>query len=54
MAGLVRWQIYLLSYEPQHLGVVEAPDRDSAIEVAIKKFKIPDQDRQKLVAQRTD
>jgi|HubBroStandDraft_6_1064221.scaffolds.fasta_scaffold266982_2 hypothetical protein len=54
MAKLDHWQIYLLRHEPEYLGVVAAADRDAAIEVAIKKFKIPDQDRQKLFAQRTD
>ena len=49
-----RWQIYLLRGEAQRLGVVEALDGVSAIEVAIEKFGIVGRDRHKLFVQRMD
>jgi hypothetical protein len=49
---LYRWQIYTLSHEAQHLGMVEATDSGAAIKAAIVKFGIDERDRRKLFAQR--
>jgi hypothetical protein len=51
---LYRWQIYMLRHEAEHLGVVEAPDSDSAVKAAIKKFGVDERDRPKLFALRTE
>jgi hypothetical protein len=43
----------LVRAKGQHLGLVEAPEAETAIKVAIKKFEISDPERQRrLTAQR--
>ena len=49
-----RWEIYLLREEAHRLGDVEAPDIDTAIKAAIKKFKITGPSQRKLYGQRLD
>ena len=51
---LFHWQIYVLRREAQRLGVVEAPDSDSAIKAAIEKLKLTERDWRKLFALRVD
>jgi hypothetical protein len=50
-----QWHIYLLRKKGEFVGVVEAPDKDTAIKVAIEQFAIRDPEKQKrLSAQRVD
>jgi hypothetical protein len=47
------WLIYRIRKKSEYLGTVAAPDRETAIKVAIKSFKVDDADQQKrLMAQR--
>jgi hypothetical protein len=50
------WRIHRIRSTPAaYIGIVEAPDEEAAIQVAIKEFKITDSDEQKrLVATRRD
>jgi len=49
------WEISLIRKRAQHVGYIEAPDAESAIKAAIKKFEIKDPEKQKrLAAQRMD
>jgi hypothetical protein len=34
---------------PEYVGIVEAPDQQSAEAAAVKKFKMTDEDRKRLV-----
>jgi hypothetical protein len=51
----VRWRITHLKGTPaKFLGYVEAPDEKSAIEAAVKEFKIAEALRDRIVAQRDE
>ena len=53
---LPRWRVIRLKATPAvELGTVEAPDADTAIEIAIKRFEITDPvHQQRLAARRVD
>ena len=52
---LHKWEIFVIRKKAERLGVVEAPDQDAAIKIAIAAFGITDPERQKrLSAQRMD
>jgi hypothetical protein len=50
------WTIYHIRGTPAQLvGIVyEAPDQESAIKKAIEEFKVPENQRNRLIAQRRD
>ena len=39
---------------PEYVGIVEAPDQQSAEAAAVKKFKLSDDDRKRLVVRTRD
>jgi hypothetical protein len=48
---LPRWQIVRLKATPaRFIGLVDAPDEESAIKVAIEQFEIPPEDQKRLIA----
>jgi len=48
-----RWQIVRLKATPaRFIGLVDAPDEESAIKAAIKGFEIPPGDQERLIALR--
>jgi hypothetical protein len=50
-----KWRIYLLRKKGEFIGSVEAPDRETAIKLAVEQFAIRDPERQKrLSAERAD
>jgi hypothetical protein len=50
-----RWHIYLFHKKGEFVGAVEAPDKETAIKIAIEQFAIRDPEKQKrLSAQRAD
>jgi hypothetical protein len=50
---MYKWEIMLVRPRGRILGVVEAPDRETAIKVAIEEFKITDpQIKKRLTAHR--
>ena len=50
---LPRWQIVRLKATPApFIGLVDAPDEESAIKVAIEQFEIPPGDQERLIALR--
>ena len=53
-ANLYKWRIFRIRGTPAaDLGIVEAPDAETAIKVAVEKFKIANPEQQKrLMAQR--
>ena len=49
------WAVYHLKGTPAKLvGIVYAPDEESAIKQAIEEFKVPANQHARLVAQRRD
>jgi hypothetical protein len=50
------WAIYLVSrIPPKFVGIVyDQPDAEAAIQQAIKQFKVPPNERGRLMAQRRD
>jgi len=49
----LRWRIIRLKASPAvELGTVEAPDADTAIQVAIKEFEITNPEHQRRLAAR--
>jgi hypothetical protein len=49
------WVIYRIGGTPAaFLGIVEAPDKQTAIKKAIEEFKVPENQRNRLMAQRRD
>ena len=49
------WSIYRLRGTPaQLIGIVYAPDEQSAIKQAIKEFKVPANQHARLITQRRD
>jgi hypothetical protein len=50
-AKLRSWRVSIIREraQPQHLGVVEAPDRQSAEIIAVEQFKLSDEQRRRLV-----
>ena len=55
-AKLRSWRVSFLRQraEPQHLGVVEAPDEKAAEAEAVAEFKLNDEQRKRLVVQKRD
>lgn len=55
-AKLRSWRVSILRQraEPQHLGVVEAPDEKAAEAEAVAEFKLNDEQRKRLVVQKRD
>jgi hypothetical protein len=39
---------------PEYVGIVEAPDQQSAEAAAVKEFKLTDEDRKRLVVKTRD
>jgi hypothetical protein len=39
---------------PEYVGIVEAPDQQSAEAAAVRKFKVSDEDRKRLVLRMRD
>jgi hypothetical protein len=39
---------------PEYVGIVEAPDQQSAEAAAVRKFKVSDEDRKRLVVRTRD
>jgi hypothetical protein len=49
------WSIYRLRGTPaQFVGIVDAPDEESAIKHAIEEYGVPENQRGRLIAQRRD
>ena len=55
-AKLRSWRVSILRQraEPQHLGVVEAPNEKAAEAAAVAEFKLNDEQRRRLVVQERD
>jgi Ser/Thr protein kinase RdoA (MazF antagonist) len=50
-----QWAITLIRQRGKFLGHVSAPDQETAIQEAIKRFEVKDPEQQKrLIAQRSD
>jgi hypothetical protein len=45
------WRIAIIRKRGEFLGVVEAPDRETAAVVAAKQFNLSDEERERLVVQ---
>ena len=54
LTNLYKWRIFRIRGNPAgDLGIVKAPDAETAIKVAVEKFKIANPEQQKrLMAQR--
>jgi 1,2-phenylacetyl-CoA epoxidase PaaB subunit len=49
------WSVYHIKGTPaQFVGIVEAPDQETAIKNAIEEFKVPENLRNRLMARRRD
>jgi 1,2-phenylacetyl-CoA epoxidase PaaB subunit len=49
------WAVYHIRGTPaQFVGILDAPDEQSAIKRAIEEFKVPANQRDRLMAQRRD
>ena len=49
------WAVYHIRGTPAQLvGIIDAPDEQSAIKRAIEEFKVPANQRDRLMAQRRD
>jgi hypothetical protein len=46
------WSIYIIRAKAQYIGHVEAPDEKTAIEQAIKEFKLTAEQQKRLMARR--
>jgi hypothetical protein len=45
------WRAWLIRRRTEHLGRVEAPDREAAEAAAVEKFGLNDEQRKRLVLQ---
>ena len=45
------WRVAIIRKRGEFLGVVEAPDRETAEAVAAKQFKLSDEQRERLAVQ---
>jgi hypothetical protein len=53
-ANLRSWRVIIMRHRGEHLGMVEAPDRERAEVVAVKLFDLdPDQRRRLLIRERS-
>ena len=48
------WAVYRIAKKQQLVGIVTAPDAESAIKAAIEEYKVPANIRDRLIAQRRD
>ena len=48
-ANLRSWRVIIIRSKGEHLGTVEAPDRERAEAVAVKRFALDDDQRSRLL-----
>jgi len=48
-ANLRSWRVIIMRSRGEHIGTVEAPDRERAEAVAIKQFALDDDQRSRLL-----
>ena len=51
VAKLRSWRVIIMRSRGEHLGTVEAPDRERAAAVAVKLFDLNDDQRRRLLIQ---
>ena len=48
-AKLRSWRVIIMRSRGEHIGTVEAPDRERAVAAAIKQFALDDDQRSRLL-----